>query len=136
MRFKIWLIENQQDKKSKIRNLIDGQGLIMFFKKDDKVFGAPEESRIIFARMKNPEEDDVGWEDEANFAGYDLMQALQGNSVENLFSAGDLPKIMIINRDQAEDSLMKCPGAEGGINLNPIKGSKDGVGIIKLKDKV
>jgi len=123
----------ESTKKIKIKNLIDGQGLIMFFKKDNKIFGAPEESRIVFAKLKNPDEEDAGWEDEANFSGYDLMQALQGNSVENLFSATDLPKIAILSRGQAEDALMNSPPPKN-ISLNPMKGTKDGIGIIALKD--
>lgn len=128
-------VEND-NKKAKIKSLIDGQGLIMFFKKDGNIFGAPENSRIVFAKMKNPDEDVTpDWENEANFGAFNLMQALQGNSAENIFSAKDMPKIIVINQDEAEKSLMSCPSSPEPTQLDPMHSTKQGIGVIKLKDK-
>lgn len=103
--FKIFQ-ENKDNQK--IKNLLDGQNLIMFFTKNNKLFGAPEESRIVFAKMKNPEGDEDmpdNWEEEANFMAYDLINALTGQNKESIFTAKDLPLIKILDRDQMEKQL-------------------------------
>lgn len=130
--FRDFFIEAKHEKKSKIKSLIDGQGLIMFFKKGDKLFGAPEESRIIFAKLKNPSDEDIGGEDEANFAAYDLARALGGDSIENLFSAKDMSGINIMDRDSMEKQLMSCPDIASTPKL---KGISPDMGLIKLRDE-
>lgn len=106
MNFKIW-----ENKLQKIKKIVDGDKFILFFKHKNKIFGAPEESRIVFARMKNPDSDDMpeNWGDGASFSAFDLIKALNGNSVENLFSMRELPNIDIITRDEVENLLMKAP---------------------------
>ena len=130
------IIEDKKkaEKQNKVKSLIDGKSLIMFFKKGDSIFGAPEESRIVYAQMRNPDDD---WPvDDANFSAFDLIQALNGNSTENLFSMSDLPQIDIITRDEAENSLMKCPcQATQPAVLEPTPTDKFGIGTIKLKDR-
>ena len=37
--------------------LIETNNLVLFFKKDKEIYGAPESSRVIFARMKNPKDE-------------------------------------------------------------------------------
>ncbi|NIQ13979.1 MAG: hypothetical protein GTO02_06135 [Candidatus Dadabacteria bacterium] len=103
------LVENKKEteKQNKVKDLIDGKGLIMFFRKGNSIFGAPEESRIVFARMMNPDEDYAI--DDDRFPACDLAQSLNGNPDESLFSAEDMPKINIITRDEAENELMNCP---------------------------
>lgn len=131
MQFRKYLIE--EDKSSKIDNIINGQNLILFFKKDNNIFGAPEESRLIFAKMKNPDEDVTDdWATEAKFSAFDLMQALMGKEVQNLFSSVDIPKIQIIDDNKAKKILLKCPAASETIKLKP---PQDDPGIIKLKDR-
>ncbi len=128
--------KKKEDKQGKVKNVIDGQNLIIFFKKGDSVFGAPEDSRIVFARMMNPT-DDEPLPDDASFSAFDLIQALNGNSAETLFSQPDLAKIDVITRDQAEDALMKCPEtAPQTAHLQPIKVNKDvGASGIDLQDE-
>lgn len=103
--------KKKQEKQNKVKNIIDGKNLIMFFKKGNSLFGAPEESRIVFARMKNPDTDDLpeDWGDDASFSAFDLAKTLNGEPVENLFSMNDLPDIDVVTRDEIENSLMKCP---------------------------
>ncbi len=131
--------KKKSEKQGKVKNIIDGKGLIMFFKRGDSIFGAPEESRIVFARMKNPDIEDEpdSWEDEANFNAFDLVKALGGDSVENLFSMKDLPEIDVITRDEAESELMKCPCQDQAppatLVTSPI--DKMGANVINLKDK-
>jgi len=133
--------KKKKEKQDKVKNIIDGKGLIMFFQRNGSFYGAPEESRIVFARMKNPDDDDMpeDWGDDASFSAFDLVKALGGDGVENLFSLKDLPDIDIITRDEIEHSLMKCPCEDQPelpaptLTIEPI--SKFGTKAINLKDR-
>lgn len=137
MKFKLWFEKNTQH----VKKVIDGSNLILFFTHKNKIFGAPEESRIVFARMKSPNDDEEmpeDWADDANFSAYDLIQALSGNSTESLFSMNDLPKIDVITRDKAENMLMQCPCQQAAqpTNLKPTSPiDKFGASAIQLKDR-
>jgi hypothetical protein len=135
---KVFLKEekNKEQKHSKVKNAIDGQNIIMFFKKGDGIFGAPEESRLVFAQLKNP---DGEMPDDASFPAFDLIKGMNGSSSQSMFSTNDLPKIEIITRDNAERALMQCPEKEmeemPTMNLMPMKTDKYGANSIKLKDR-
>lgn len=133
--FKDWF-EVNESRKHKIRNLVDGHNFIMFFTKDNGVFGAPEESRLVFAKMKTPDEETPdGWADEASFAAFDMIKALAGDKVQNLFSKKDLKKIKIIDRNAAENILLNLPGSCPCQDVMKVGHDKEGAGIIKLKDR-
>jgi len=124
-----------EDKENKIKTLLDGQGLILFFKKDGQIYGAPEESRLIFAKMKTPDEDvNDDWIKEANFMALNLKKALLGKEIESMFSTKDLKSIKIIDRDEAEKLLKKLPSSDKQIDYKPPH-DEEGAGVIKLKDK-
>ncbi len=97
-----------EQEKNDIGDHLDKHGCIMFFKRGDDIFGAPEESRLMFAKMKG-KDDDVSdqWRKEAHFLGINLIQSLLGQSMENLFSNQDLPKIKLIDKENAVEELMK-----------------------------
>jgi hypothetical protein len=136
--FKSWLSE-EEAKQQRVRNIIDGQNLILFFTKDNGVFGAPEESRLVFAKLKIPDDETpTGWEDDASFAAFDLLKALGGERVQNLFSKKDLGKIKVVDKDKAEEILMKSPVhkmTQAITDALKIRHGKQGAGMIKLKDK-
>lgn len=140
LQFRLWL-EDKESKQDKVRNLIDGQNLILFFTKGGNLFGAPEESRLVFAKMKDPEPDDdmpVGWANDANFAAFDLMKALIGDRVENMFGKKDMKQIKIIDPENAHSMLMKSPNnivKTVTDALKTIGHSKHGANMLKLKDK-
>lgn len=127
--------KDKENKQNKVKSVIDGKNLIMFFKKGDSIFGAPEDSRIVYAQLMNPDDDWVT--NDANFLAHDLVQALSGNSTDNLFSQTDLPQINIITRDEAENELMKCPSNAQAppADIQIMPQSKLGVNKISLKDK-
>jgi hypothetical protein len=97
-----------------INDLLDRHGLILFFKKGNDLFGAPEESRLIFAKLKNddPEDDDPmlpAFRDEAKFLGINLFKSMfdsPENSVQSMFGNSDIPKIHVCDRDEAIKMLM------------------------------
>lgn len=119
--------ENIQEQEKSIHDLMDRHGMILFFKKDNTIFGAPEDSRLIFAKLKNddPKDDDPmvpGFRDEARFTGIDLLKAMFGSpedSVETMFGNDDIPKINVCNRDDVVKIIM---------HYKPQKGKK----VIKL----
>lgn len=93
---------------SKINALFDGHGFILFFKKGKDVYGSGEDSRVIFAKMKNPDDDlPSNWEEEASFSAYDLKKLLKGESNYHVFSKKDLKKIKVIDREKAVEILNK-----------------------------
>jgi hypothetical protein len=95
------------------RALIETNSLILFFEKDKKIYGAPESSRVIFAKMKNPDEDvPKSWLDDANFIAYDLKKAMEGQKHEILVSAKDLNSIKIIDE---KDALKRIGNGKGEI---------------------
>jgi hypothetical protein len=101
------LWEENQNVDTEIQMLVDGQNFVMFFKKGKDVYGAPEESRVTFANMKNPKEMGKEWAKDANFLGMNLNKALKGAKTHNLFSSNDLDKIKVINKEEAERILAK-----------------------------
>ena len=126
---------DKEEKKNQIRRLIDGDNFIFFFKNKDSIFGAPEESRVVFAKMKNPDEDTAdGWLDDANFIAVNLMKAMMGDKITQMFSNKDLKKIKVIDKDSIEDLLMKEPSKKPCTALT-IRQDPEGTGMIKLKDK-
>ena len=97
-----------EDERNEIGNHLDGNQCIMFFRRGDELFGAPEESRLVFAKLKS-NDDDVppNFKDDAKFIALNLIQSLLGQKVETLFGLKDLPKLQLIDRDNVVDMLMK-----------------------------
>lgn len=81
---------------------------VFFFKIGRDLFGAGEDSRVIFAKMKHPDDDlPSGWREEANFSGYNLIKSVKGEPAQNLFSADDLKKIKVVDKDNIMERLNK-----------------------------
>lgn len=135
--FNIW--QEEEKNTDKIKTLVDGQDFVMFFKKGNNVYGAGEDSRLTFARMKSKpdEETTKDWIKEANFIGINLSKAITGDKVHNIFSKKDLSEIKIIDKNEAQELLEKQVKGE---KLNPPtpkkhKDPEQTVGTIQLKDK-
>lgn len=130
---------NEEEKTTdKIKTLIDGQDFVMFFKKGNNVYGAGEDSRLTFARMKHPDEETTeDWVKEANFIGINLSKAISGDKVHNIFSEKDLKEIKIIDKNEAQTILEKQAKGEKLDPPNPKKHKdpEQPVGMIQLKDK-
>jgi hypothetical protein len=107
----MWDIELAEGEfNGKIKSLIDGRGLILFFKKGDDVFGCDEDSRVLFAKMKNPKDDEdlpKNWDDDASFMANNLSRAIRGESTQSIFSKKDLKEIKVIDKEEAEEALLE-----------------------------
>lgn len=85
--------------------LMEDNNLVFFFQKDKKIYGSGENGRLVFARMKNPDDEDKGWASGASFSAHDLED--QSSNNERLFTSKDLKKIKIINQEEAVEKLEK-----------------------------
>jgi len=97
----IW--DNNKEKLD-IKCLLEDNGLVFFFKKENKIYGATENNRLAFARIKNPEKEDKSWADEASFTAVDLGEKELTKSV---FNHKDLKDIEVIDQEKAEKELEK-----------------------------
>lgn len=101
-----------QEAEKSVDELLNRHGLILFFKKGDDYFGAPEESRVIFAKLKDKDDDDPmnpAFRDEAKFMAINLIKSMFGgpeDSVQTMFSLKDLPKIKVCDRDEVIKKIM------------------------------
>jgi hypothetical protein len=130
----IWdSVLEEEARDNAIQTLLDGQGLILFFRKGDGLFGAPEESRVTFARLKNPDSGEDGFAQDANFLAVNLLDALMGKKTQTIFTHKDLPKIKIINRDKCHrlllDKAKQMKEMEPSVVIRPgeIQGDDDGL---------
>lgn len=101
-----WDDQLREERKEKLRALLDSR-LILFFNKDGEYYGCPEEARLIFAKLKTPDEDVTpSWEEEAAFIGLNLSRALEDDEPpKRIFYKKDLKGIKIIDRDELEKLL-------------------------------
>jgi hypothetical protein len=83
---------------------MEDNNLVFFFKKDKTLYGASENSRLVFARMKNPEPEDKKWSKDATFSAYNLEEEKPN---EIVFSEKDLVKIKVMDQEKAEKELDK-----------------------------
>lgn len=96
------------DKWDKAVEVLSENDLCLFFKKDGDIYGATENSRITFARMKNPEtKEDKEWKKEATFVAYDLGKTEGDKKSTSIFNDKDVAELKVITIDQAEKELEK-----------------------------
>lgn len=92
-----------------IEKLLDGNQLNLFFKKNNDYFGAPENSRIIFAKLKSNDDDlTTDFKDQAKFLAINLINSLiKGQeSSTTMFGLKDVPNICIVDREEIVKKLM------------------------------
>lgn len=117
----------KENLEKKIRSLVQGGGFLLYFKIDKDVFGAGEDGRIVFARMKNPNPDEVdGWNKEASFSALNLSRLLKGEGVKSIFTNKDLKKIKVIDEDRViallvkqADGVSHIPTLQAGMDHEP-----------------
>lgn len=102
---------DEAQEKDKIEAMLGANQLIFFFKKNGTMYGAPESSRLIFARMKNPDKDTPKtYLDDASFMAINLTKAAQGSEEKIVFDKADLKDIKIIDQDEVKKFLAKKAG--------------------------
>jgi len=102
-----------QEQEDKLNDILDKHELILFFNKGKDLFGAPEESRLIFAKLKTDDDDEPmmpNFRHEAQFPAINLLKCLSDGdeeSIQSVFSLKDLPTIKVCDRESAVDQMMK-----------------------------
>lgn len=116
-KFREWITNEfliEKETEEKINHMIDSNGYILFFKKDKDVFGAGEDSRLVFAKMKSPDEDmPKRWKDEASFSADNLNKSVKGEPSQHVFNNDDLKEMDVIDREEAVKALKKVAEKAG-----------------------
>lgn len=125
------LLEQIEDKKNKIKALLDGGPMLLFMKNKDSgdIFGADEPSRVVFARMKNPSEDESEeWVDNASFMATNLHKLLNGEEGhETVFGNKDMKHLDVMDdKDDLIEKLIKGMKGGGGKSKIVVMQSKNG----------
>lgn len=99
----LWEATLSDQQRNKLKMMLDGGNLVFFFRFTEEVYGAPEASRVIFAKMKDPNDEDhtPGWMKEANFTATNLTKLGQGIQSQMMFTKDELNKIDVLTRDEA-----------------------------------
>ena len=107
MNFKNWF-QIDEDAEKRVQSIIDGEGFVMFFKKEGDIYGASEDSRIIFAKMKNPDEElPKDWDDDASFSAHNMNKILRGEPSEHVFRKKDFKELKVVDKDDVVQELKK-----------------------------
>lgn len=101
----------EEEKQNRIASVLNSPNMVLFFVKDKQIFGSPEDSRVIFARMKaKGDEDGEKWKKDADFMAINLTSLVKdGRVTQSLMGKKDLKKIKVIDKEEAERRLMKQP---------------------------
>lgn len=96
-----------------IEKILNTKQLLFFFKikNENKMFGADENARLAFARMKNPDDDLT--DTNGSFQAYDLkilfenLKKTDDLQTIKIFNKKDLNKIKVIDQSEVVDELSK-----------------------------
>lgn len=102
-----WKTYLENNNKKRLKEIINSENYVMYFKFNDEFFAADENSRVVFAKLKNPDEDvNKAWETEASFMGSNLSSYEKtGHLAKRIFFFKDLKKIKIINKEKVLKQL-------------------------------
>ena len=98
------LIENEMD--SRVGELL--APFVFFFKKGKEIYGTGEDGRVVFAKMKHPDDDlPPQWKNEASFSAHDLKKSVTGEPAQHVFSIKDLKQIKVVDKEVVSQMLHK-----------------------------
>ena len=102
-----WDTHLENERNAAVKILVNSGSLVFFFEFEKEIFGSPEESRIVFATLKNPTKDlPDGWKEEASFMGVNLsVMSKEGNPTRRTFSYKDIKKINVLEKKEVETKL-------------------------------
>lgn len=95
----IW--ENQ-----KIKSILEE--FIFFFSHKGQLYGAGEPSRVMYAKMIDPKDEDntKGWRKEASFSACNLAKHINGENNQTVFTEKDLKDIKVLtSKEDVEKKL-------------------------------
>lgn len=107
MNFKNWFV-TEEEKDDSVKHILDSHGLVFFFSKGDDYFGTGEDGRIVFARIKNPDDETPdGWEDEASFTACNLEKLIKGQPCQSVVDRDSIKSIKVMDQSDVVAKLRK-----------------------------
>lgn len=93
----------------KISNNLDEEGYTLFFKKDEDYYAADEENRILFAKIKGKDTEDLPKKlgEEIFFLAKNLSQSKKDEPKITKFNAKDISKIKVCDKSEVVKYLSK-----------------------------
>jgi hypothetical protein len=103
----VWGTHLENECKAAVKVLMNSGSFVFFFEFEKEIFGGSEDTRIVFATLKNPpKEMPKGWKEEASFMGVNLTtMSKEGNPTRRTFYNKDIKKINILEKKEAENKL-------------------------------
>ena len=99
----LWKEQLNQENKEKIKKLIENE-LSLFFEYEKEIFGADEDARLTFAKLKIPDEDyHPSWDEAASFLAINITRGLKEENIpKKMFYKKDIKKIKIVNDEEVK----------------------------------
>ena len=98
-----WDESVKKERKTKLKDILPS--MLFFFSKDNEFFGGPEEARLMFAKLKTPEDKDIP--DDGGFVAMNLSQALHHDEIpKRIFARKDLDGIQVMDKSDLEKLLL------------------------------
>jgi len=94
----IW---DENVEKDELEKLADEENISFFFTFDGEPYGGTEDTRLAFARMKSPEDEDIAWAKQSTFVGVNIKKLSKNHKEQKIFSQSNLEKIKPISREDA-----------------------------------
>ena len=97
-----------QEKQTKVSSYLDENKYTLFFEYKKDLYASDEDSRVVFAKIKNSDEDlPRNWKEDIKFVAVKLMPSLKGQNSTHLFSHKDLKDIIFVDRDEVIKKIIK-----------------------------
>jgi hypothetical protein len=93
----------------KLSNELDEEGYTLFFKKDDEYYAADEENRILFAKIKANDVEDLPkkLDEDVFFLAKNLSTSKKDDPKVTKFSKKDISKIKVCDKKEIVKFLAK-----------------------------
>lgn len=106
----VWKEQADEVKRNRAKMIVENSNLIFFFTCRKELYGCEESSRVTYAKMVDPKDEDntEGWLKEANFNALNLYKCVNGEQSETIFGEKDLKDIDVItDKKKVENMLIK-----------------------------
>ena len=100
----------RESMEERVDALVNSPNLSFLFVRHGNVFGAGEDSRLTFAKLKSRKNEDeiAGWKDDADFMGVNLESILKDDHpIHSVFGKKDLADIKVVDQEEAKKRLLR-----------------------------
>lgn len=112
MRFYFFIKE--QERNTQVGSYLDEKKYTFFFEYENEIYATEEDGRLIFAKMKNKDEDlPSDWKSDLKFMASKLFSSLKGEESNRFFGFKDLKKIKNLDREVVIKKIVKNKNYDG-----------------------